>query len=243
MEVFKKYSNYYDNFYKDKDYNKEVEFLQEVIKRYSSIKVEDILSLGCGTVSHEVILAKNGFRITGIDKSETMLKIAQEKAKGLPIEVKLADNRNFRTDKKFDLAMAMFNVIGYQTKNIDMEKTLQNVSNSLKKNGLFVFDCWHRSAVLKDRPLDKTKKIGEITRVTRQKLDIQNNTIDINFEIIDKGNKVLEENHKMRFWLLPELEHFLSKTGFKLLKACNFLDLESEVSEDIWNIFIIAEKI
>ena len=99
MEVFKKYSNYYDNFYKDKDYNKEVKFLREVIKKYSSIKVEDILSLGCGTASHEVVLAKNGFRITGTDKSETMLKIAQEKVKGLPIEVKLADIRNFKTDQ------------------------------------------------------------------------------------------------------------------------------------------------
>lgn len=243
MSFFQKYSNYYDIIYQDKNYDKEVEFLQEVFKKYSLIEIKDILSLGCGTASNEIILAKKGFRIFGIDKSETMLKIAEEKTKGLSIEFKMADIRDFKINKKFDLAMAMFNVIGYQTENSAMEKTLRNVSDSLKKNGLFVFDCWYGPAVLKDRPFDKTKKIREVIRVTKQKLDIENSVIDINFEIIKKGIKLFQENHRIRFWSLPELKYFLSRSGFELLKAYNFLDLESEISENNWNIFIIAKKI
>jgi len=242
MKNFEEYSNYYDNFYKDKDYDKEVEFLEVVIKKYSSIEVEDILSLGCGTATHDALLAKKGFKITGIDKSEEMLEIAKEKTRNLPIELKLSDVSNFYLDKKFDFAMAMFNVVGYQIENNSMEGMLKSTSNSLKEGGLFVFDCWYGPAVLKDRPFDKDKEIEGVIRKTKQKLDIENNLLNINFQVF-KGEKILEEDHKMRFWTLPELKYFLKKGGFELVKACKFLDLDSEVSEDNWNIFIIAKKL
>lgn len=253
MSIFQRYAKFYDILYQDKDYQSECDFLEKVIKRYSLKKVKDILSLGCGTANHDIILAKRGFKITGIDKSEEMLNIARKKAResNLDIEFKLADIQKFELNKKFDLAVAMFNIIGYQTKNEMMEKTLQNVAKALKKNGLFVFDCWYGPAILKDRPANRVKKIKgeqrEIIRTTKQRLDIENNIIDINFEgsKIEGGAKriVFQENHKMRFWYLPELKYFLQKQGFELIKVCNFLDLESEISENNWNIFVIAKKI
>lgn len=239
MENFKKYSNYYDLLYKDKDYAREVKFLEKVIKEYSFLPVKDILSLGCGTANHEVILAQKGYNITGLDKSEEMIELAKKKTSA--IEFKVADVKDFKIDKKFDLAMAMFNVIGYQIEGIN--KVLTNVSDCLKDKGLFIFDCWYAPAVLKNRPFDKVKKIGEITRVTKQKLDVENKILNINFEIIEKGKSILKEEHRMRFWFLPELKDLLEESGFQLIKSCNFLDLDSEVSEDNWNIFIIAKKI
>lgn len=243
---FKKYAEYYDKIYKEKDYRKEAEFLKKVIKKYSPIKVEHILSLGCGTANHDIILAKAGFKILGIDKSSEMIGIAREKAKkaGVKIDFKINDMADFKTEKSFDFAMAMFNVIGYQIKNSAMEKTLQNISSHLKKNGLFVFDCWYGSAVLKSRPENKEKEIEkELIRKTTQKLDIEKSIIDINFEVLENNIVKTEENHKMRFWYLNELEYFLEKNGFKLTKACNFLDIESKISENNWNIFIISKKL
>ena len=37
---FKKYANYYDKIYNDKNYKEEVEFLERVIKKYSLIKAK-----------------------------------------------------------------------------------------------------------------------------------------------------------------------------------------------------------
>lgn len=249
MIIFQKYADYYDLLYQDKDYKKECDFLLSVIKKYSPIEVRSILSLGCGTANHDIILAKKDFKITGIDRSEKMIKIAKEKAKkeNLDIEFKIADITDFKINKKFDFAMAMFNVAGYLTENMQMEKMLKNTNQVLKSGALFVFDCWYGPAVLKNRPVNKKRKIGsELVRRTTQKLDIEKSIIDINFEIFKKGNgdfkKITSENHKIRFWYLPELTYFLDKNGFELIKVCNFLDLNSKISEDNWNIFVIARK-
>ncbi len=250
MLPFQKYSNYYDAIYRDKDYKKEVDFLKQAITKYSPIKVEYILSLGCGTANHDILLAQDGYKIIGIDQSKEILEIAEKKVKenNLDIQFKLADIRDFELEEKSDFAMAMFNVIGYQIENEDIEKTLRNISRSLKENALFVFDCWYGPAVLKDRPVDRVKAVNkkgkDFIRKTSQKLDIEKSIININFKLFEEGKDiaVVEEDHRMRFWYLAELSYFLEKSGFQLVKACNFLDLDSKISEDNWNIFIIAQN-
>lgn len=248
MKNFQKYSNYYDAFYEAKDYDQEVDFLLSVVRKYSKLKVKDILSLGSGTASHDIILAKKGFKILGIDKSAAMVKIAKEKIKKekVKIDLKVSDLTNFTTSKKFDFGMAMFNIAGYMADNESMEKFLKNTNKSLKKNAILVFDCWYGPAVLKDRPHNREKKLiidgKEITRVTTQTFDIEKSVLNINFEIKEGNKSITKETHPMRFWYLKELEYFLNKNGFELLKTCNFLDLNSNISEDKWDIFVIAKK-
>ncbi len=245
MINFQEYADYYDLLYQDKDYKKECDFLLSVIKKHSPIEVRSILSLGCGTANHDIILARKGFKITGIDRSKKMIKIAEEKAKkeNLDIEFKIADITDFKINKKLDFAMAMFNVVGYLTENMQMEKMLKNINRVLKKSALFVFDCWYGPAVLKSRPENREKEIRKgFIRKTTQKLDIEKSIIDINFEMLENGKFLAKENHKMRFWYLKELEYFLEENDFELIKVCNFLDLNSKISEDNWNIFVIARK-
>ncbi|MCX6718094.1 MAG: class I SAM-dependent methyltransferase [Candidatus Staskawiczbacteria bacterium] len=245
MANFQKYADFYDKVYENKDYKKEADFLKNVIKKYSSIKVGNILSLGCGTASHDIILAKSGFKILGVDKSPKMIEIAKQKAKkeNADIKFKIADISNFKAGGKFDFAMAMFNTLGYMAENEAMENTIKNTGRLLKKNALFAFDCWYGPAVLKNRPEDREKTIGGFIRKTGQKLDIEKSIVDINFKIFKDGIIKINENHKIRFWYLPELEYFFAKNGFKIIKICNFMDLNSKISEDNWNIFIVAKKI
>ncbi|MDP2673067.1 MAG: class I SAM-dependent methyltransferase [Nanoarchaeota archaeon] len=254
-QVFDKYSKYYDLIYQGKDYKKEEKFIEEVIKKFSPIKVENILSIGCGTCSYETILAKNGFKITGIDQSQTMLDLAQKKINEQKLKNKIklikADARNFRVDEKFDAVMEMFNIIGYHTTNDDLNKVLNNINKSLKINGIFFFDCWYLPAVLKDRPTDKIKEIQSeekrIIRKTQSRLHVKKNVIEIKFTIdyIEK-NKVVEktkEIHLVRYWSLPELEYILNSNGFNMVKAGNFLDINTPPSENNWDIFIVAKKV
>lgn len=250
--MFKNYSNYYDIVYRDKNYQKETDFLMEVFRKFGH-KGKTLLSLGCGTCSYELLLAKKGFNIVGIDKSSEMLKIASAKLREIRFENKVSlfnkDIRSFKFDKKFDNAMAMFNIVGYQTTNTDFEKMLVNIKQSLKKDGIFIFDCWYLPAVLKDKPLDRIKKIntkeGEVIRITKSRLMQNENLIEINFDVLDiKKEKVTEtiETHCMRYWSLPEIEYFLKKNGFSLVHVSNFMNLNSEISDNKWDIFVVARK-
>lgn len=247
-ENFKKYSKYYDALYEVKDYNKEVGFLLSAVKKYSPLKVKNILSLGCGTAGHDIILAKMGFNVFGIDRSKTMIAIARDKVKkeNVKIDFKVADLTRFKTNKKFDFAMAMFNIVGYMAENESMKNFLKNTNKSLKKNAILVFDCWYGPAVLKDRPQNREKKFKdsgkELLRITTQIVDIEKSILDINFEIKEGNKSITRETHPMRFWYLKELEYFLKNNGFELVKTCNFMDFNSKISEDKWDIFVIARK-
>ena len=74
----------YDLIYKDKDYERECDFLEEIFKKYSTIfPVKTVLDAGCGSGGHAIPLAKRGYRVVGFDLSEVMISQARKKAKNL----------------------------------------------------------------------------------------------------------------------------------------------------------------
>lgn len=249
--MFEQYSKYYDLLYKQKNYLKEVSFVEKIFDKYKITEIRNLLTLGCGTASHEIVFAQKGYKITGIDISKTMLDIAKNKIKNLNLENNISlikgDVRKIKLTKKFEAVLALFNVMGYQISNNDVENTLMGVSGALKKGGLFIFDCWHTPAVLIDKPTNRVKSIKEgentISRITNSKLDPLKNLIKINFKIVDsKNSKSVSETHTMRYFSIPEISYFLNKNGMELVNVYNFLDLTTKVKDDKWNIFIVAKK-
>src|SRR3990167_3547523 len=251
MSVFQASSQYYDRLYEKKDYPSEVKFIQSVVKKFSPLRVKEILSLGCGTCSHDILLARKGYRITGLDQSATMLRAAQKKIKSASLSKKItlhqADVRHFNLGKVYDFAMAMFNVVGYQITNRDITAMIKNVSLHLKPGGLFLFDCWYAPAVIADPPTDRIKEIkagkSRIIRLTQSSLLHRKNQIQIKFHVFSlTGNKKTaesEEIHHMRYLSLPEIDGHLEANNLHLLKTCPFLKLEAEVSDSEWDMFIV----
>jgi len=72
MNVFRDYANYYDALYREKDYKKECDFLEQIWE-VSSEPISRVLDLGCGTGGHALPLAQRGYHVTGGNRSEQML--------------------------------------------------------------------------------------------------------------------------------------------------------------------------
>jgi len=68
-----------------------------------------VLDLGCGAGAHAVAFAARGFRVTGVDRSATLLGAAERAASGSGVEVELlrADFRAFSRPAAFDLACSL----------------------------------------------------------------------------------------------------------------------------------------
>lgn len=250
--IYQKYADYYDILYRYKNYAKECDFLGKIFKKYSREKVVSILDLGCGTGNHALILAKRGWRITGVDLSARMINLAREKAERLKIDFKQGDARKISLGKKFDVILLMFNVIGYQVSNDDIFAVLQNAARHLKKGGLLVFDCWFGPAVLKQMPgyrrrVEKKGNQEKLIKTAVPNLNILEQTVDIKYEIlrVSRG-KILDkvnEIHKIRFLFPQEIRHYLDEAGFKVLEICPFLQLNKRPTLNDWNITVIAQKI
>jgi SAM-dependent methyltransferase len=245
-----KYSKYYDILYADKDYEKECNFIEEIFRRYSSAKPIKILDVGCGTGGHLVHLARKGYEVVGIDKSELMAQIAEEKIRkyNLRAKIMVADVLDFNLDEKFDACISMFAVIDYVIKTDDIIEAFKNIRRHLKQGSLLIFDYWYGPAVLTIRPSSRVKVIEKdgikLIRTVVPELDTFNHIQRSNYYLLAiKDGMVIDEVrevHVLRYLFPQELIHYLNEAGFKVLKFCEFPYLDKPPSESTWNVATIA---
>lgn len=252
MGIFADYAKYYNLLYKDKDYQIEVNYVENLIKKYSKNKIKTILDIGCGTGNHDVLFAKKGYEICGIDTSEEMINIAKSRINNLHnIKFYIEKSESFKLDKKFDVVVSLFHVMSYQIKNESLYGSFNNAYNHLKVDGLFIFDFWYGPAVLTDRPSIRLKELEDdsikIYRIATPIMDPNENIVDVNYEVIieDKiNNKVnkLKETHRIRYLFLPELEFMLKNIGFKILDVLEWMTLDKKLTFSSWNGLIVVQK-
>ena len=254
-KVFDLYSKYYEDLYEDKDYQKEVEFVISSVE-LNGKTLGDILELGCGTGKHAKILASRGYKVHGIDRSKRMIDLAKEKIMHLPhklqgnLSFELGDATNFKTNKKFDIVLALFHVISYQTSNRALNMLFETAFEALKPGGIFLFDYWYGPAVLTEKPSVRHKrkenKFVVIDRIATPKLLAQKNVVDVNYKILikDKSTSSLEEInevHSMRYFFLNEIELFAEKYDFKIVCNNQWLTNKSP-SINSWCSYTILSK-
>jgi SAM-dependent methyltransferase len=222
--VFDAYAAYYDLLYRDKDYAGEASYVDGLIRRHHPA-AKEILELGCGTGSHAFELARLGYAITGVDRSQAMVQLAQERAVQFDapdLSFTQGDLRSFRAGRSFDAVLALFHVMSYQTSNADLAAGMVTAASHLGPDGIFIFDCWYGPGVLTDPPQQRVRKLKgdnlEIIRTARPVQYPNDNRVDVHYEIrVERpdGNKTIEEVHAMRYLFTPEVDMLLEAAGLK----------------------------
>jgi SAM-dependent methyltransferase len=163
MPAFNEYANFYDSLYEDKDYLAECNFIEGILKEFSNRPMNKFLDLGCGTGGHSIPLAERGYRLTGVDISEEMLKEAEQKSNRLGVDVEFlsGDIRSLDLEISFDAVFAMFAVISYQPTNDDLIAAFRTARRHLEQDGLFIFDTWYGPSVLTIRPAEREKTVED----------------------------------------------------------------------------------
>lgn len=137
--LFDNYGIQYDNEVFTKGTSGECDFIETEI---GSDKFLRILDVGCGTGRHTIELTKRGYKITGIDLSESQLKRAKEKATkdNLSIDFQQQDARNLPFENEFDVAIMLceggFPLMESDEMNFEI---LKNVTEALKMPGKIIF--------------------------------------------------------------------------------------------------------
>ena len=142
MSCYEALAASYDDLTRDIPYEKYLRFFKTLLRRYG-VKAATVLDLACGTGSLSVLLAKHGYEVLGIDRSEEMLTVAAEKA------MELEENQPFfvaqpmqrlKIPEPVDACVCALDSINYVTKPQDVQKAFRRVYESLRPGGLFVFD-------------------------------------------------------------------------------------------------------
>ncbi len=247
-ELFENYAKKYDKESFTQGTAGECDFIE---KEAGSDKALAILDIGCGTGRHSIELAKRGYKVTGIDLSDSQLAEAKEKADeaGLSIRFLKHDARKLPFKKEFDLAIMIcegaFPLMETDEMNFEI---LKGASSSLKDNGKLIFTTLNGLFPL----LHSVKEFCEKASVKGSAV-YKDNTFDIMtfrdtnktvFEDDDGNKKELECSE--RYYTPPEIAWLLKSAGFK--KADFFgaklgaFSRDDLLTPDDFEMLVVAEK-
>ena len=175
-----------------------------------------VLDLCCGIGRHSMELARRGFHVTAVDRSEDYLAEARENARrnGLSIDFVCADMRELVRPLEFDAAISWFTSFGYFDSEEDEERVLRNVSASLLEDGRFALDLAGREVVQRDFRARDWQRIGEAYWLEERRI------VDDWTYIETTWIRIHESSHehfrfRLRLYSAPELTELLERCGFQ----------------------------
>lgn len=207
-----------------------------------------ILELCCGTGRLTLPIAKDGYNISGVDFTSSMLKQAKEKAiqQELDIEFIEADIRTLDLPEQYDLIFIPFNSIHHLYKNEDLFMAFNAVKKHLKKGGLFLLDCFNpniRYIVESEKEIKEIAKFKTedrrdvlIKQIMQYENKTQINRIEWHYYINGKFDSI--QNLDMRMFFPQELDSHIEKSGFNIIHKFGSFEEDSFVDNSEKQIFV-----
>ena len=141
MDAYKALAVSYDRLTSDVDYEATVKFYRQILNA-EKVHPRTAADLACGTGSVTAILAKMGIPTTGVDMSEDMLTVAQQKTMGLTPRPFFSCQRleRLRLPRAVDLAVCALDSLDYITEPEKCRGAIRRVYKALNPGGIFIFD-------------------------------------------------------------------------------------------------------
>jgi len=202
------------------DYIKEGELFAKNIRLYQNKEVKTLLNLGSGG-GHVDWAMKKEFRITGVDISENMLKLARKL--NPEVEYLIGDMRDVRLNRKFD-AVLIHDAINYMTTPEDLLAAFKTAAAHLDRGGIFmtfVEECREHFVQNQTRSFTKKKGNIEITFIDNNyDPDPSDTNYEYTFVFLIRRDGQLEveyDCHIAGLFTIPEWEKYLKKAGFRVI--------------------------
>jgi len=116
------------------DYVEESEFIARALEERSPPGPRTLLHIGCGG-GHNDYTLKHHFKVTGVDKSPAMLKLARRL--NPEVEYIEGDMRSVRLDREFD-AVIILDSIAYMLSEDALREAIRTAYDHLRPGGLFL---------------------------------------------------------------------------------------------------------
>ena len=215
------------------------------------------MELGCGSGRHAVEFSKLGFRVTGIDRSEDMIKQGRQRIKEFSPEIRdritlnQGEATKFSTTEAHDVVVSLFHVVSYQTTNDNLSGVFRSARAALVTGGLFTFDFWYGPGVMTERPLPRIKRLDisgvQLTRIAEPEHDVNRNVVQVKYTIfaLDQSVNRIEQTievHSMRYLFLPEIELLAAHHNFKIIEAGEWLTGKI-LHEHCWSGYVVAQAV
>jgi len=177
-----------------------------------------VLDLCCGPGRHSALLAQHGYRVTGLDLSQSYLELARRTAADhqTAIDTVLADMREIPFDNHFDAVINMYSSFGYLESESEDLKALESISRSLRRGGRLLLDMLNREwAVANYIQNDWHAEPNGTLYVEHRALDLESSRMRVRFVIVGpNGSRRESPGHDIRLYSFTEMKKMLERAGF-----------------------------
>ena len=245
---YERFAYVYDELMKDVPYDKWLILLTAKLEKYG-IQGKKLLDLACGTGEITVELAKHGFEVTGIDLSDEMLFIAQEKATSLGLSIPFYQQNMAELDGigSFDCITIFCDSLNYLQNEQDVISTFQRVYEHLNEGGLFLFDV-HSIYKMKHIFANHTFAVNddEVSYIWNcfPGEELSSVVHDLSFFVKDDKSGLYErfdEFHYQRTYAVAQYTEWLIEAGFEVLELLADLE-DAPLQEETERILFVIRK-
>ena len=227
---------YYHILYKDRNDDEAQLFMKHITTFLNLPKKTHILDLPCGRGRHSVFLNSLGYKVTGGDLAANSIKLAK-KFENKTLNFKVQDMR-VPFNSKYDAVFNLFTSFGYFKDDKEDILILNNIKQSLKKDGFFVFDFLNAEKVKLNIVAEEIKVVNSIT--FKIKREIKNGFIlkHISFFADRKNHSYTEQ---VKYLDLDKMTTFFEKVGFNITNVFGDYNLNAYEAKTSDRLILIAK--
>ena len=223
MNAYHNLAASYDRLTNDVDYRGIVAFYDAILQK-ENVRPRSAIDLACGTGSVALLLAQQYDRVIGVDMSEEMLTVAQQRAyeqEKRPLFI-CQMLQQLRLPVAVDLAVCALDGLDYILDPADCKEAIARVYRALNPGGIFIFDV---NTPEKLRAMDGQVFLDEdddIYCVWRGEFDEASNICSYGMDLFQRqGNAWYRsfEEHREYAYTVEQLTEYLKSAGFTHIRV------------------------
>jgi 2-polyprenyl-3-methyl-5-hydroxy-6-metoxy-1,4-benzoquinol methylase len=217
------------------------ELVQLILKSVNLSKNASVLDLACGAGRHSIFFAKRGYKVTAVDLSDNLLRVAKKSAERNKVSIDFlkADLRHFSTNRNFDLIVNLFTSFGYFESDAENLKLFETVNKYLSPSGYFVLDYFNKTFIENNLVKESRDNFKYCTLVQKRHIEKKRVIKDI---YINGNGTTAHYKESVRMFSREELISAIENEGMKIRNVFGGFKAEEFDEINSPRIIIIAQK-
>lgn len=185
-----------------------------------------VLDLCCGMGRHSLALAEVGYKVTGVDLSEVLLREAKRLDAEDQITWHQADMRRLPLQNgEFDAVVNLFTSFGYFREDEEQIKVLREAARVLKPGGRFLLDFLN-PAYTAAHLVPNSEREDEGQRIVERRR-IEDGYVVKDIAISTPGGQPRHYMERIKLYGLEDFRHMLKEAGLELQNVHGNYDEET----------------
>lgn len=175
-----------------------------------------ILDVCCGFGRHSLELARWGYEMTGIDRTESYIRRAREGARLENLDCRFleGDVRTDIPDGPFDGAVCMWNSFGYSDDPQDDEIIVKSVYDKLAPGSFFLLDTPGKEVIASGFEANTWFERGDTKILLEYSIDLNWTVLTNRWLFMEKDGDINEFSFSQRIFSALEMAQMLYRAGF-----------------------------